>query len=134
MAAIEQVHRVDGHAHVGRALALDDVELLHRHDRMHAGQLAPALEAGLGPIAIGAADVDGAELAQHQQHFVEMVGRRIVGVDQQGDVQLGFGVIVTVGHRVLRSVYLPFIRNGVGTKSASGRFSTHKGWGRVSGG
>ena len=86
IAAIEQVHRVDGHAHVGRALALDDVELLHRDDRVGAGQIAPALEAGLGPIAVGAADVDRAELAKHQQHFVEMVGRGIVGVDQQGDI------------------------------------------------
>jgi hypothetical protein len=74
MAAIEQVHRVDRHPHVGRALALDHVELLHRHDRMHAGQRAPALEAGLGPIAVSAADIDRAQLAQHQQHLVEMVG------------------------------------------------------------
>ena len=92
IAAVEQVHRLDGHAHVGRALALDDVELLHRDDRVEAGQLAPALEAGLGPIAVGAADVDRAELAEHQQHFVEMLGASIVGVDQQGDVVLSFAV------------------------------------------
>ena len=129
MAAVEQVHGVDRHPHVGRALALDHVELLHRHDRMHAGQRAPALEAGLGPIAVGAADVDRAQLAQHQQHLVEMVGRGIVGVDQQGDVQLGFGVS-------LRSVIESFAlfiwrsyRNGVGTKSASGRFSLRNGRG-----
>ena len=101
MAAIKQVHRIDRHPHVGRALALDHVELLHRHDRMQPGQLAPALEAGLGPIAIGAADVDRPKLAQDQQHFVEMIGRGVVRVDQQGNVQLGFGVFVSVSHRVL---------------------------------
>ena len=63
---------------------------------MQAGQFLPALEAGLGPIAVGAADVDGAELAQHQEHFVEMPGRRIVGIDQQGDIL--FRVAVAVRH------------------------------------
>ena len=63
---------------------------------MEAGQLAPALEAGLGPIAVGAADVDGAELAEHQQHVVEMLRRSIVGIDQQGDI--GFLVRRPVAH------------------------------------
>ena len=78
--------------------------------------VAPALEAGLGPIAVGAADVDRAELAQHQQHLVEMVGRGVVGVDQQGDVELGFGIVVSVGHRVFRSCL-----SGVHTATGSER-------------
>jgi hypothetical protein len=84
--AEHKVHGIDHHPHVGNALALDDVELLDGHDRVQAGELAPAFEAGLGPIAVGAADVDRPELAEHQQHFIEVLGARIVGVDQQRDI------------------------------------------------
>ncbi len=59
---------------------------------MEAGQLAPALEAGLGPVAVGPADVDRAQLAEHQQHLVEMLGAGVVGVDQQRDVVFHFAV------------------------------------------
>ena len=64
IAAVEQVHRIDRHAHVGCALALYDVELLHRDNRMRAGEVAPALEAGLRPVAVGAADIDRTKLTQ----------------------------------------------------------------------
>ena len=53
---------------------------------MAAGEVAPALEARLRPIAVGAADVDRAELAENEEDFVEMVGDGIVRVDQQGDI------------------------------------------------
>ena len=42
IAAVEQVHGVDRHPHVGRALALDDVELLHRDDRVGSGERRPS--------------------------------------------------------------------------------------------
>jgi len=72
---------------------------------MLAGEVAPALERGLGPIAISAADIDGAELTEHQQHFVEMIRRRIVGVDQQSDVEF-MVAFVAVDHRKLAPVPL----------------------------
>ena len=63
---------------------------------MEAREQPPALEAGLRPVAVGSADVDRAELAQNQQHIIEMLGRRVVGVDQQGDV--GFLLGVAIAH------------------------------------
>ena len=96
IAAVEQVHRVDGHAHVGCALALHDIELLHRDNRVGPGEIAPALEARLRPIAVGAADVDGAELAQNQQYVIQMVGRRVIRIDQQGNI--GFLVRQEITH------------------------------------
>ena len=97
IAAVEQVHGVDGHPHVGRALALDDVELLHRDDRVRAGEIAPALEARLGPVAVGAADIDGSELAKDQQNLVKVLRGRVIGVDQQCDI--GFRVDIPLAHR-----------------------------------
>jgi len=43
MAAIEQVHGVDRHLHVGRALALGDVELLLRLDGVAVENDRPSL-------------------------------------------------------------------------------------------
>ena len=37
------------------------------------------------------------------------VRRGVIRIDQQGNIQLGFGVVVSVSHRVFRSGYLPFI-------------------------
>jgi hypothetical protein len=64
---------------------------------MSAGEIAPALEARLGPVSIGPADVDRAELAQYQQHFIEVLGRGVIGVDQQGNI--GFLFDRSVPHR-----------------------------------
>jgi hypothetical protein len=119
MAAEQQVHRLDHHAHVGGTLALHDVELLDRQDRVQPGQFAPALEAGLGPIAVGAPDVDGPEFPKDEQHLVEMVGRRVVGVDEQGDVLVD-GKVVSIIHQA----NTPIRRSGCigcGTKCAIGR-------------
>jgi hypothetical protein len=64
---------------------------------MGAGEVSPTLEAGLGPITVGAADVDGSELAEDEQDLVEMVGRCIVCIDQQGDI--GLVVDASLAHR-----------------------------------
>jgi hypothetical protein len=42
----------------------------------------------LGPVAVGAADVDDAEGRQLGEDLVDHLGRRVVGVDQQGDARL----------------------------------------------
>src|SRR3546814_6647696 len=83
---IEQVQRVDDHLHVGGALALGDVELLLRLDRVAVCDPAPALERRFLPVAVGTADVDCAELRQDGQNRVERIGRRVVGVYQERDV------------------------------------------------
>ncbi|MOA23463.1 hypothetical protein D3C78_1440860 [compost metagenome] len=84
---VEQLHRIDGHRHVGRVLALGIVELLHGAQRELQQPGLPALQGGLGPVAVGAADVDHAQRRQFGQDFVELVGGRVVRVDQQGNAQ-----------------------------------------------
>ena len=36
---------------------------------MDAGQVTPAFETGFRPVAVGAADIDGAELAENKENF-----------------------------------------------------------------
>ena len=50
--------------------------------------LAQPLRPGFLPIAVGAADVDRAELGKHGQHRIERIRRGIVGVDQQATLRL----------------------------------------------
>ena len=47
--------------------------------------LDPAAEIGLGPVAIGAADVDHAVGGEFREDEVDFPGGRVVGVDEQGD-------------------------------------------------
>src|SRR3546814_7881284 len=47
--AEQQIHRVDRHFHVGRVLALGQVELLLRFDGVAMDHLHPPLERGLAP-------------------------------------------------------------------------------------
>jgi hypothetical protein len=61
-----------------------------------AGEIAPAFKAGLGPIAVGAADVDCTELAENEQHFVQMLRRCVIRVDQESDI--GFLLGLSVAH------------------------------------
>ena len=83
-----QVHGVNRHLHVGGVLALCQVELLTGFDAIAVDQVGPALQPLLPPIAIGAPDVDRAQLGQNCQDRVDAGGRRVVSVDQQGDVAL----------------------------------------------
>ncbi len=113
MAPVQEVHRVDGHAHIGRAFAFRDVELLHRDDRMDAGEITPALETRLRPIAVGAPNVDRAKLPQDQQDFVEMLGAGVVGIDKERNIV--FTLIVPVIH-VPNPFMLPCRNDDAGTK------------------
>jgi hypothetical protein len=74
---IEQVHGVDRHFHVGGILALGQVELLLRFQRMAMDQFRPALERGLAPVAVDSPDIDGAEIAQDGQRRVEVGGEAL---------------------------------------------------------
>ena len=69
--AEQQVHRVDRHLHVGRVLALGQVELLLRLDPVLQAHVLPALQRRLGPIAVHPPHVDRAQLGQDRQHRVE---------------------------------------------------------------
>jgi hypothetical protein len=57
----------------------------------------PARQRALGPVAIGAAHVDHPQGGKLGQHFVDLVGRRVVGVNDERDAQLLFG---DEGHEV----------------------------------
>src|SRR6185312_1409090 len=59
---VEQVHCVDDHRRVGGVLAHGIAELLDRLDRVAQQHLFPAVEVGLGPVAVDALDVRGAVL------------------------------------------------------------------------
>ena len=80
-AAVEQIHRIDGHLHVGGILALGDIELLLRLDPVPVHQIDPALEAGLAPISIGPADIHLAEFRQHGQHRVYARRAGVIRID-----------------------------------------------------
>ena len=84
--AIKQVHRVDGHLHVGGVLALGHVELLLRFYAIAVHQVDPPLEAGLAPVPVGAADVDLAEFRQDGEDRIDAGRARIVGIDEEGNV------------------------------------------------
>ena len=64
---------------------------------MGTGLFAPALEAGFRPIAVSAANIDRAQLAEHQQDLIEMLGRCVVGIDQEGNIV--FRLAVAVAHQ-----------------------------------
>ena len=87
---VQQLHGIHRHGHVGGVLALGIVVLLHGTQRKFQQLGFPALEPGLGPVAVGTADVDHPQGGQLVQDLVDHLGRRVVGVDQQGDAQLGF--------------------------------------------
>ena len=72
--------------------------------------LPQPLRLALRPIAVGAADVDRAELAEHQQHLVEMVGRSVIGVDQQGDI----GFVLRLFDRAFR---VPFVLSSAASRN-----------------
>ncbi len=50
------------------------------------GDLVPVAERRLGPVAIGAADIDLAEFGERSQHRVDPGMAGIVCIDQQGNV------------------------------------------------
>ena len=52
----------------------------------------PAAQAGFGPVAVGAAHVDLAQRGKLGEDLVDLVGGRVVGVDQQGNPGLILGL------------------------------------------
>ena len=88
---VQQLHGIHRHGHVGGVFAFGIVVLLHGPQRKFQQFGLPALEPRLGPVAVSAADIDHAQRGQLVQDLVNHLGRRVVGVDQQGNAQLGFG-------------------------------------------
>jgi hypothetical protein len=90
VARVQQVHGIDHHRHVRGILALAVGELLDRADRILVQHRFPALQSRALPVAIGAAHVGHAIAGHFGQDLVDLRGRRIVGVDQQGDALFRF--------------------------------------------
>ena len=84
---VQDLDGVDGQGDVAGVLALARVELLHGADRVLVQHLLPRLQAGLGPVAVGAAHVGLAEPRQLAEDDVDPRGRRVVGVDEEGDLR-----------------------------------------------
>ena len=84
---VQDLDGVDGEGDVAGVLALARVELLHRADGVLVQHLLPRLQAGLGPVAVGAAHVGLAEAGQLAEDDVDPGGRRVVGVDEERDLR-----------------------------------------------
>jgi len=98
LALVKQVDRVDRHRHVSGVLAASKIELLVRANAKAIGNIGPALERILGPVAIGAADVHLPQLSQDGKHGINSARIDIVGINQQGDVLgVNFGHVALLG-------------------------------------
>ncbi|MNN58400.1 hypothetical protein D3C81_1734480 [compost metagenome] len=80
---MQHVHGVDGHGHVGGVLALDQVELLDRLDRMLVQHLHPGFQPRALPVAVGTADGYHPEHRQFGEDRLDLAARRVVGIDEQ---------------------------------------------------
>ena len=92
---IEQLHGIHRHGHIGRVLALGVIELLHGPHGVLQQLALPAVQTGLGPVAIGTANIDQAEGGQLGQYLVNHLRGRVVRIDQQGNPGLDI-----VGHAI----------------------------------
>ena len=90
VARVQQVHGIDHHRHVRSVLALAVSELLDRADRILMQHRFPPLQSRALPVAVGTAHVGHAVAGDFRQDLVDLRGRRIVGVDQQGDALFRF--------------------------------------------
>ncbi|MNT06195.1 hypothetical protein D3C72_1408490 [compost metagenome] len=90
VARVQQIHRIDHHRHVRRVLALAVGELLDRPDRVFVQHRLPPFQPRALPVAIGTAHVGHTIASDLGQDFVDLRGRCIVGVDQQGDALFRF--------------------------------------------
>src|SRR5690606_23836822 len=65
------------------------IELLHRLQAIAMRDLVPLTKRGLGPVAVGTADVHLAQFGEYRENRIDSGMAGIVGIDQQGDVLEG---------------------------------------------
>jgi hypothetical protein len=87
---VKQVHGIDHQRHVSGVLALHQIEGLHWLDGILVQHLDPSGETGLGPVAIGAPDVDHTMVGKFGENEVDLCGRGVIGINEQGDA-VGMG-------------------------------------------
>ncbi|MNQ46790.1 hypothetical protein D3C85_606160 [compost metagenome] len=95
---VEQVHGVDDQRAVGGVLAPGVGELLDRLDGVVEQHLLPAAQLRAGPVAIDALDAGHAVFGDLFEQAFDDGGRRIVGVDQNGQMLLLPGGLGFEGH------------------------------------
>ena len=86
-AAVEQIHRINDEAHVGRVLAFGVGELLYRDERVFEQHVFfPALRFGAAPVAVDAFDAGDAVFGDFGKEAADGAGGGVVGVDEDGEL------------------------------------------------
>ena len=84
---MEDVHGVDDHGGVGGVLAGGVTVLLDGGDGVFEQHSLPTAKVGLRPVAVDALDGGGAVFGYLVEHFPDVRGRHIVGVEQYGQFE-----------------------------------------------
>ena len=92
MAAVEDVHRIDDHRRIGRALTIGIAVLLYGDDRVLEQAVLPRNEALARPIAVDALVRGNACVRDLVEDYLDVLLRDVVRVDEDGEPGLGAGL------------------------------------------